>query len=418
MVAIAVAVTNLKPSVSLPPQPPYSRHPRIPNSISCSHRLALHSISAPHALTLLPPSALAPCNIHGTTDYPTTQTCTHLYKTMGSPLLGKSEGAGSLVRFFIYGYETTAYIIPISTIFALGFWDVYMGSLVKIVFWSTTACIRTSQHPQEHVFSFEFSSTSLTHPHTSLPSICLHLSLRLLSPILLPFRPASFSCGSNSLYLCYAVRAPSPLRSLSLYHSPHKPVSQTRCHSLFIVHSSCFVFFPAFACFPEKFASPLSEPFSDSDSLNFDASSQGVGEKWKIEIWKRLKFNEIASSSMPLLLGGSAWALAGICRGFYLERQSPADWGFQVSKPNTEIYPAEPAPSSKGAAMFSLRSNTGKAFPRALGSYSDVTFALGPRGPAMPRIGPSMNARGRQTPPPFSVSSLYWGLQTHKEVRG
>ena len=198
--------------------------------------------------------------------------------------------------------------------------------------------------------SFEFFLTSFIHPHASLPSISLHLSLRSSAP----FRPASFSCGSNSLYFCYAVRTPSPSHSLSSYHSPPRPVSQTRCRSLFIAHSPCFVSFPAFACFPENFASPFSEPFSDSDSLNVDASSQGVGEKWKIEIWKHLKSNEIASSSMLPLPGG----LSGLCRGFYLERQSPADWGFQVSKPNTEIYPAEPTPSSKGAGMFSLRSNT------------------------------------------------------------
>jgi len=72
---------------------------------------------------------------------------------------------------------------------------------------------------------------------------------------------------------------------------------------------------------------------------------------------------------------------------FYLERQSPADWGFQVSKSNTEIYPAEPAPSNEGA-MFSLRSDTGKTSPQALGSGSKVTFPT-PRSSPVPWVNPA-----------------------------
>ena len=52
-----------------------------------------------------------------------------------------------------------------------------MGSLVKIVLWSTTACIRASQPPARTcIHSFVSFSTSPIHPHTSLLSICLHLS--------------------------------------------------------------------------------------------------------------------------------------------------------------------------------------------------------------------------------------------------
>ena len=67
------------------------------------------------------------------TDLATTQRCTHLYKITESPV-GQERGADTLDRFFIYRHGATAYIIPISTVFALDFWDVYMGSLVKIVF--------------------------------------------------------------------------------------------------------------------------------------------------------------------------------------------------------------------------------------------------------------------------------------------
>ena len=329
MVAIAVAVTNnVKPSAALPPHPPAVDTLLLPNSISRSHRLVLHFISAPHALALLPPSALAPCNIHGTTDHPTTQTCTHLYKTMGPPLLGKSEGAGSLFvsSSMVTELPPTLFLSQPSSLWASG---MCTWGLWSRLYSGQPPLVYAPRNTRKNVFSLEFSSTSLTHPHTSLRSICLHLSLRLfLTPILLPFPPASFSCGSDSLYFCYAARTPSPSHSLSLYHSPHKPVSQTRCCSLFIVHSSCFVFFPAFACFPENFASPLSEPFSDSDSLNFDASSQVVGEKWKIEIWKHLKSNEIASSSMSPLPGGSAWTLAGVMSGFLLGTSVARRLGF------------------------------------------------------------------------------------------
>jgi len=166
-----------------------------------------------------------------------------MYKTMESPLLGKNGGAGSLDRFFIYGYGVTTYIIPISSVFVLGFWDVYMGSLVKTVFWSTTACIRL-QHPQERVFSFPSSYTSLIHPHASLLSICLHLST---CPLTLSSRFIPSRFLAVLIRFTFAMLFARPLHhtlyhSITPYRTPHNPVSQTRCCSLFIVHSPCFVF--------------------------------------------------------------------------------------------------------------------------------------------------------------------------------
>ena len=110
----------------------------------------------------------------------------HMYKTTESPLLGTNEGAGSLDRFLACGCGTTTYIIPISLVFASGLCDVYMGSLAKLVFWSTTACIRALQHPQDHTFSPLLPSISLTRPHT-------------VYPLYLYFSPPPLS--SSSLYL-------------------------------------------------------------------------------------------------------------------------------------------------------------------------------------------------------------------------
>lgn len=187
----------------------------------------------------------------------------HMYKTTES-LCWVNEGTGSLDRFLICGHGTTTYVILISFPFTLAFWVVYMGSSIKIVFWSTTACIRASQHPQERTFSLVLPPIFLTHPHTTLPSILplsLPLSLPpLLSPTLYLVVLSRFlSCGSDSLYFCYAVRTPSLSHSVtqhtSLFHKPSSVpyLSSARLH--------CFGFFPLFARSLRKFR-PFSWNFS------------------------------------------------------------------------------------------------------------------------------------------------------------
>ena len=137
------------------------------------------------------------------------------------------------------GCPAITYIIRISTVFALGFRDVYTGSLIWVVFWSTTACIRASHYPQERVSSLVSPSISFFRPHTNPSSICLYLSLFLYHLVL-----SCLPCGSNSLYFCYALRTPSLSLSVALHTNLfHKPVlSSIYCPFVSLVFFFLFTF--------------------------------------------------------------------------------------------------------------------------------------------------------------------------------
>lgn len=133
MAAVIVTVTNrMKPSVAIPPQlspqstPSYPLTPTaaLVSFLSTAFRQRIALLLSCHYS--LPP--LVTYMEQRTTQRHKhvcicTEPCSLLYWT-------KTRGAGSLDRFFFYGYGAITYIIPISTVFALGFWDVYVGSLI------------------------------------------------------------------------------------------------------------------------------------------------------------------------------------------------------------------------------------------------------------------------------------------------
>ena len=269
----------MKPPVALPLSPPHSRHlPTLQLHLLLSSRPAFRQCTSD--LALLPLSALAPCNIHGTTDHPMTQTCMHMYKTTESPLLGINGGdwlSGSFFHLWLGNYH-----LHYSYLDRLCF-----GLLRCVHGVFDLGCVLVNhrlyarfQHPQGRTFSIVLPSVSPTHPHADLPSTCLYPSLSP-SDLLSCFVLSRFlSCGHNSLYLCYAVHT----LSITLHHASHKPVSQTQSCSLFIAHSSSLFFFLlAFARSLNKISPSLLELFPFSNSFNFDASSQVVGKNGKLK---------------------------------------------------------------------------------------------------------------------------------------
>lgn len=134
-----------------------------------------------------------------------------------------------------------------------------------------------------------------------------------------------------------------------------------------------------------------------------------------------LEVYKITSPSMLLPLG--YFTLDGLSAGF-LDRQSPV----KVSESYTEIYPAQPASSNKGAAMISLRVRHGYLFKTSLqvlfpwlGNDSEIIFPHAEKPATLLWSDPSTNishpnSRTSDPPPPNPHSGTAMRPDTKKPM--
>jgi len=159
-----------------------------------------------------------------------------------------------------------------------------------------------------------------------------------------------------------------------LYHSPSRP-TQTCVTSpvvlyLLSIRLPCFGFLSHLFSFLQKILS-LSWSFTRFPTHLILTPLLRLSVKMEI---LNLEVYKITSPSMLPPLG--CFALDGLSVGF-LDHQSPV----KVSESYTEICPAQPASSNKGAAMISLRVRHGYLFKTSLqvlfpwlGNNSEIIF--------------------------------------------